>query len=233
MSFTIFTDFDGTITRQDSLAYVLDKFGDRHWLEIEDRVTIGELTDREALQAQFDLLNIPLEVALEAIKEIPIDNTFPEFYRFCQRHRIPLIVLSGGFECFIRTILQAHGIEGVPFYANRVEVVNNRWKVIPNPGPKINNLCNNCKTYWVKSHRKKGIQTIYIGNGNTDRCPILEADIRFAKGSLAKFLDEKNVPYFPFEEFADVQEVMSQLLKLEKTVWNRKIEETIDYPSHR
>lgn len=232
MSFIIFTDFDGTITQQDSLAQVLYKFADSRWLEIEDRVTAGELTDRQALQAQFDLLNVSLKAALEVVKEIPIDDSFPPFYHFCQQQGWPLIVLSGGFESFIQTILKRRGLEGIPFHANRVIVKNNRWKVVPNPGPKINNLCNNCKTYWVQFHRKVEYKTVYIGDGNTDRCPIIKADIRFAKGNLAKFLTEQGIPFLPYNNFADVQRKL-QLIAEKKTISREQnIEETLGHCSH-
>jgi 2-hydroxy-3-keto-5-methylthiopentenyl-1-phosphate phosphatase len=49
-------------------------------------------------------------------------------------------------------------------------------------------------------------RVIYIGDGYSDRCPAMQADIVFAKDHLADLMDEKGVQYEPFESFADVIE---------------------------
>lgn len=212
-SICIFTDFDGTITQLDTQEYLLNKYAAPEWREIEEAVGRGEVSDLEALRKEMEMLSVPLAIPEEEIAGIPIDPSFPEFCRFCKEHGLPLTILSGGIDRFIKTILGKYRLATIPFHANSVEIANNQWRIVPNPGPKIRRLCNHCKTYHLLRARSHFKYIVYIGDGNTDRCPATEADIRFARGNLAKFLDEEKIAYFPFESFEDVLRVLSDIIE--------------------
>lgn len=208
----IFTDFDGTITQIDSLNMVLDEFAVSDWRSIEDRVTDHELSEKEALQAEFDLVNVSLQTALNFLeKNAVIDSTFLFFADWCKSNNIELIVLSGGFREFINCIFNKFRIKGIEIHSNSIEVKNNIWTVIRSSLPKINNLCNHCKTNHLMEAKDQGFKTIYIGDGNTDRCPALSADIIFAKNSLAEYLDKKKKNYFDYYNFEDIQYKLNEL----------------------
>ncbi len=203
----IFTDFDGTITKIDTLNMVLDKFASKNWREIEDRVTAGKLEEKKALQAEFDLVNVPLKNVLKYIKEyVEIDLTFLDFAKWCTNKNINLIVLSGGFSEFIKIVFSKFGITDIPFYSNSINVKNSKWTVIPSPIKKIKNLCNHCKTQHLTQAKKSGCKIVYIGDGNTDRCPAENADIIFAKDSLRLHMQKLEKEYYSFENFKSVQQ---------------------------
>jgi 2,3-diketo-5-methylthio-1-phosphopentane phosphatase len=210
----IFTDFDGTITKIDSLNMVLDEFSVSDWRSIEDRVTMHEISEKEALQAEFDLVKVPLRKALELLKKnAVIDLTFIPFIEWCKSNNIELIILSGGFKVFIETIFTKFGINDLKVYSNSLNVDNNTWKVVQPDLPKINNLCNHCKTHHLVKARERGYKTIYIGDGNTDRCPAENADIVFAKNSLAQYLRNKKRKFFEFQNFNDIQFIVNNNIK--------------------
>ena len=66
-------------------------------------------------------------------------------------------------------------------------------------------LCGTCKLLRLFELRTEGYRTAYVGDGHSDLCPALEADIVFAKEELARLCDEEEIPYTHFERFADVQ----------------------------
>ncbi len=212
----VFTDFDGTITRRDLLYHLLDVAAPEDWRAIEDALTAEQLEEKSALQREFDLLNISLEEAIEIVLDVPIDPHFAPFARFCQQHHIPLEILSGGFEQFISAYLKKHQLDFIPFHSNRARVENNRWQIIGAPNPKIRNLCNHCKTYWLHQKQQAGYVIVYIGDGNTDRCPATHAHYRFAKGDLARYLEKHDYPYIPFENFADVLSKFQSIVNYHK-----------------
>lgn len=208
----IFVDFDGTITEMDSLQLVLDTFASKEWREIEDLVTSGILPEKKALQSEFLLLHEPPDKVLQFLQNhATIDPYFTDFVQFCEENHIPITILSGGFVPFIKTILQKYNLAHLPIHANNFHYENRTWNIIPNPGPKINNHCNHCKTYHLLRSKNQKNFVIYIGDGNTDRCPARNAHIVFAKNSLANYLDQEKRFYYKYENFADVIPILEEL----------------------
>ena len=212
----VFTDFDGTITQRDLLYYLLDVAAPKAWHTIEDALTTGKIEEKRALQKEFDLLTLSLEEAIAIVLNVPIDPYFHQFVHFCQQHHIPLEILSGGFEQFIAAYLKRQQLEFIPFHSNKAHVVNKRWQIIGSPNPKIRNRCNHCKTYWLQQKQNAGYIIVYIGDGNTDRCPATHAHYRFAKGDLALYLEQQGYPYIPFENFADVLSKFQSIVNYHK-----------------
>ena len=201
----IFTDFDGTISERDTLVHLLDHYVGPSWLEIEDRVDAGTLSEEQGLRQEIALLTPPFDEARDLVlREVPVDSHFAGFAALCQRNRWPLEILSGGIEPLIRAYLGAHGLAGIPLRANGLEFeADGRWRVRPAQSPRISELCNHCKTHWVRlaaeSHR-----VIYIGDGCTDRCPGAQADLLFAKGSLSTWCAEREIEHVRFEHFGEI-----------------------------
>ena len=54
---------------------------------------------------------------------------------------------------------------------------------------------------------------VYVGDGFSDRCPAPYADIVFAKAELQSFCQEKNISYYEYCSFQDVQARIEQLLQ--------------------
>lgn len=211
----IFSDFDGTITQLDTLQYLLDRFGAPDWMNIENQVKNGEIFEIEALQAEFDTLNVSWEKAISGILEdIKIDPDFPEFVHCVESMGIPLIVLSGGVEEISKTFLEKYGLERLALRANKLQIVNDRWVVVPSDRKRIRNLCNHCKTYSVTEMKETGWFTVYIGDGLTDRCPAVNADLVFAKKELAEYFTEEGKNFISFEGFRDIKKYICNDFKL-------------------
>jgi len=214
----IITDFDGIITDHDTLETLLKQFGTPEWLHIERRLEQGLLTVDDAFRQQMGLLEVSLKDALEALdNEIQIDETVGECAKELLENGGQFTIASAGFTEIISHLLNGVIPKGVTVRANQVEIINNRWTVIPSPTPKIKGLCTHCKRYWVEKAKVAGDIVIYVGDGFTDRCPAEAADRVYARGSLLTYRQEKGLPTYPFQDFGtmwnDIKHLRSGVAK--------------------
>lgn len=220
--FSIFVDFDGTITTRDSLQLVLDRFAGPDWRNIEEKVTHHVLPERIALAQEFELVKAtPEEVENFVVQNVEIDPFFPDFLETCLSKNIRIKIVSGGFEQFIALIWQKYKLPDIPVEANRYLFLNGKWRIIPNSIPTRCGRCNHCKSAQVLRDRHQGFTIIYIGDGNTDRCPAGYANIVFAKKDLAAFLSREGFFFYPFQNFDDISGSLEEL-------WYNWYELTID-----
>ncbi len=214
----IFSDFDGTITTQDSLVHILDLYGAPNWREIELRVKRGEIGSRVSLVQEFNTFHGSWEnVRKRLIEDISIDRSFMSFLEFAKQNRIDTIVLSGGFESFIKVVFEKYGLENIPFFANRITFKDNKAFIDFPYYRKECGLCGHCKTAHLQACRQSGFYpVIYIGDGTTDRCPAATADLVFAKDGLARYCSRENIAYIEWTTFDDIIEYLKVYLARER-----------------
>ena len=76
----IVSDFDGTITKQDTLSTFLKTYADVEWLELEAMWERGDIGSAECLTKQFNLVpNISPKMIDDFLDTIQIDEHFKEF----------------------------------------------------------------------------------------------------------------------------------------------------------
>jgi 2,3-diketo-5-methylthio-1-phosphopentane phosphatase len=125
--FIFFTDFDGTITQQDSNDFMIEKFGIGPVMrkEMFQDILFGRRAFRDAFKEMLDSISLPLNECIEALlQNITLDEGFKEFYTWARENNIPVVVLSGGMEPIIRALL-AHligedGVKNLPILSNDV-----------------------------------------------------------------------------------------------------------------
>ncbi len=207
MKVNVFTDFDGTITAEDTLVHLLDHYAGSSWLEIERRVEAGTLSEEQGLRDEVALLRAPWAEALgQVLAAVPVDPGFAGFVAFCRERGWPLTILSGGLAPLIQAVLEREGLADLPFAANGLAFeADGRWRVVPATTPRINALCNHCKSWHLAQIAAIGTRTVYIGDGTTDRCPAGRADLVFAKGALAEWLEVRGIAHRPFSSFAEIE----------------------------
>lgn len=108
LKFIFFTDFDGTITQQDSNDFMIEKFGIGPVVrkEMFQDILFGRRTFRDGFKEMLDSIKLPLDKCIEALlQNITLDEGFKEFYSWARENNIPVVVLSGGMEPIIRALL--------------------------------------------------------------------------------------------------------------------------------
>jgi 2,3-diketo-5-methylthio-1-phosphopentane phosphatase len=187
-------DFDGTVTERDTLDLVLERFGDAEVYErAEAELDAGRMTLNDVIAAEFATVTAPLdEVVVYVVAEARVRPGFAELVR--ARH--PLVV-SSGFHELIEPVLEREGVLGeVELRANRVEARPEGWRVIFRERETCDECCEPCK----RGDLPQG-EVVYAGDGYSDYCAALAADRVYATGSLARYLDERDIAYEPLTDF--------------------------------
>lgn len=124
-----FTDFDGTITLQDSNDYMTDNLG--FGVELRRRgnqdVLEGRKTFRDSFQEMLDSIKTPFDQCIKILLEnVQLDPKFKEFNSWCRVNNVPVVVLSGGMQPVIRALLVhlvgEEDVKGMQIVSNDVAV---------------------------------------------------------------------------------------------------------------
>ncbi len=200
-------DFDGTMTQQDTLVEILNRFGSPQWQEIQRRVVSGQIPIRQGLEAQMQSVRATEEELRSALATtIEIAPSFPPFLKRLRAKGVPVICLSGGFDLCVETVLSKAGLWPLPFLSNRLRRNNGSWHVeFPYPSSSCQ-ACGHCKGDPLRLWSDQGYTTVFIGNGVTDRCAALEAKLTFAKDELESWAKMKGIPAVPFRTFGEIEE---------------------------
>lgn len=207
--YAIISDFDGTISTQDSNDMLFKILGNTENERIEHLYKTGSIGTREGFQQHFEALELSEDEYSEFILNyIKIDSYFKKFYKKANEMEIPFFVVSGGFRNAISLLLKREGIEDLTVYANELITINNRLTVkfaYDNENCKSEfGVCGNCKVRLLKTFRAMNKKIIFIGDGLTDRCAAEQADIVFAKNELAEYCTSNGVNYILYDSFKDI-----------------------------
>lgn len=199
-------DFDGTITRQDTLVEILNRFGSSDWREIQTEVVAGKLSIREGLKREMESVKAtPEELKELLLTRVQIEPSFPPFLKGMRTQGIPVICLSGGFDLCVETVLAKDRLWPIPYLANRLVRNNGSWQ-IEFPYPSLScNACGHCKADPIRSWNAQGYTTLFVGNGVTDRCAAQAAKLTFAKEELANWCKAQGIPVARYQTFDDIQ----------------------------
>lgn len=202
MKKTFFIDFDGTITTFDSCTTMVETFARDGWQEINQRWEQRELSTEECAHQTFELFEVSPENLKRFLKNIEIDEYFPQFLKNCQEKGHQVYILSDGYDLNIQTILDEHQLE-VPYYCNEL-VYTDRFQIrCPYKNDECGN-CGTCKSSLMERLKEENSQTIYIGDGYSDICPAGKADLVFAKEPLYSICQEKGIPAVSYQNFYDI-----------------------------
>jgi len=209
----IVSDFDGTITKEDSNALLAEVCGNAENAQIEVDFLSGLMSNREAFKRHFEVMHITLREYKDFIKtNIKMDPEFDAFLEQVQRRGIPFFIVSAGFRQAVECVLGKKRKRDVEVYANDLQgepYVTPKFATKKPSCDKPVGPCGNCKRDCLTTIRQKsGKKILYIGDGITDRCAIGEADILLAKDILAEYCDVRGVPYTPYKNFADVTDLL-------------------------
>ena len=200
-------DFDNTITHGDVLDQVIERFTvTDDWRRWEDAWSRGEVSTRQCLENQVAGLVASQAELLDFVADFPIDPNFETIVRWAASEQIQLIIVSDNFSCLVREILSGNVFADIPLFANKLTFSGNRPKAHFPYTSRDCARCANCKVTHFKSFL--GRNTIYVGDGLSDVCPALEADLVFAKDSLAEYLGSRDVAFQPFVSLDTVAEFL-------------------------
>jgi 2,3-diketo-5-methylthio-1-phosphopentane phosphatase len=205
----IVSDFDGTITKKDTLSKFLEDYANPRWLDIENDWRDGKFGSQECLTRQFALVpNLSPNLVHEFLKTIEIDEGFIPFCKNLKKKNIPIIILSDGLDYFIYKILERYHLDDINVITNHA-YFNEYEKFIiefPNDSSKCLNNAGTCKCKVVKSLKKMYKTVCYVGDGASDFCVSKLPDVVFAKSGLVEYCKNNNVKYTEYKSYNDLIE---------------------------
>ncbi|OAA66783.1 HAD-like domain protein [Niveomyces insectorum RCEF 264] len=236
--FIFFTDFDGTITLQDTNDHMTDTLGFGPELRAKGNADVlhGRRHFRDSFREMLDSIQTtPFTECLALLKrDIAIDPHFQAFFDWAERANVPIVVLSGGMEPIVRGLL-SHWL-GAEAVARRLQIVSNG--VAARPGKRLyedaggwqivyhdDSTFGHDKSLELRKYAHmtaaEGRPTIfYAGDGVSDLSAAHESDLMFAKAGkdLVAYCRRENVPFVEFNDFADIDRTVRAVVEGRTTV---------------
>jgi len=201
-------DFDGTLVDPNVAIILVEEFapnGREIAHEIDILLHEGKIGLREAWRRQVALLSADRmgEMITFARHKVPLRKGAREFLDLVHRHKVPVTVVSGGLEFYIREVLDREGL-ALPIQSDRLTVLPSGEMGVIHPFEHPTcRLCGICKAAIVDDG-SSGRRSVFIADGSTDRYGAESADIVFARRRLLEYCQRVGIPCFPFEDFEPV-----------------------------
>ena len=205
----IVVDFDGTITERDMLVDMCRRHAPEVFERVENDLRAGRITLRECIRQEFEAIRGEhCEIVDAAVARATVRAGFADFVSDAQAVGDEVVIVSSGFESVIRPVLERAGVDEVELIAHEVRFSPARTVVTFRHGDDVCSVCGQeCKRSVVQ-RLDGGRSVVYVGDGYSDRCAALDADRRFARRSLARYLDQQGVDYSPFDDFDQIRHAL-------------------------
>ncbi len=204
-------DFDGTVAPTDTVDALLERFADPEWRRVEEQWVAGQINSQECMKAQLSLVTAERETVENFLQSVAIDPSFAGFVRYASAFA-EVAVVSDGLDYPIRHALQKLNIPPIPIYANRLEFRAHGLDItFPHTDAACMPRSGVCKCAVARAFNvDRGLSTVLIGDGRSDRCIAQSADYVFAKGALREYCEAKGIAYTPFDSFNDILTVIKK-----------------------
>jgi 2,3-diketo-5-methylthio-1-phosphopentane phosphatase len=199
----VFTDFDGTIARPDTLMLLTERLGAGPVRSRETGRLLreGAITLRDAVARDVGSIRVPFAEAARMLRDhVTVDPAFVPFARWCAGAGVPLTVLSAGFREIVDLLVPPEAVPGLDVRANRFRA--GTWECVFRDGSPFGHD----KAAAVREARARGRYVVFVGDGFSDRAPAAAADEVFARAGhdLAAHCRAHGIRCREFETFDDV-----------------------------
>jgi 2,3-diketo-5-methylthio-1-phosphopentane phosphatase len=209
----VFLDFDGTITVQDTSDALFHEFG--NFRRLATQLMNGTLTVAEYYTAALASMEqrCPPDVLEAWSAQRQVDPGFHHLIQWLHANSIRTVVVSDGFDAYIRPILKVTQAQHLPLRCNTMQYNGERWQgAYPGASESCSCFCASCKRNAVLGESHEDDVIVYIGDGRSDTCAVQHADVVFAKDYLAAWCTEQRIPHHPYRTLSDVQRILASKL---------------------
>ncbi len=212
--YKVYCDFDETITTKDVGSQILARFGTEIAFQVWKDFDAGAKNAAACLRIACESVT---GISVEDITRISgsqnLKPGFVEFADFCNSNGIELCVTSDGFSCYIREIFRKYNLEYLPVWTNAIEPANDGTLAYDFHHQREGcDRCAACKCAALLTSSEESDTLVYIGDGYSDWCPAMMADVVFACRDLKRQCGELGIPHHPFEDFFEVQSILKTYL---------------------
>jgi 2-hydroxy-3-keto-5-methylthiopentenyl-1-phosphate phosphatase len=200
-------DFDGTISPKDIGEAFVRRFTRESERELEARIERwrkGEMGHRELTVAECGGLAVSEQEALDFTRGFGLDPHFAGFVREASARGDRVMVVSEGFDFYVRDLLRREGLGDLAWAANGARFEHGGVRPEFPLADSGCGQCGNCKGRHVRNQRATGFEVVLVGDGFSDRCGAREADVVLARGDLLEWCRAQGIAATPFEDFSQV-----------------------------
>ena len=201
----IFCDFDGTITAEETFVGMLKHFTPELSAKLMPEMYALRLTLRQGVRQLLE--SIPSKKypeILEYSSTKKIRAGFVEMLDYLDTQNIPFIIVSGGLRGMVETVLGPLKNRVQAIYAVDVDTCS-EYLQVKSEFEAGNELVS--KVLVMEKHPTE--QTIAIGDSVTDLNMAMEASLVFARDRLSHYLNERQKPYIPWDNFFDIRNYLN------------------------
>ncbi len=208
--FDVVLDFDGTLVDPNVAIILVEEFapnGRQVAHEIDLLLHEGKIGLREAWRRQVALLSADRmgEMVTFARHRVPLRKGAHAFLDLLRAHQVPVTVVSGGLDFYIREVLEREGLD-LPIRSDTLRVLPSGQLSVVHPYEHPTcRLCGICKAGIVDQASAERL-SVFIGDGSTDRYGAESADLVFARKRLLDYCRKAGIASYPFEDFEPVTE---------------------------
>ncbi len=204
----IVLDFDGTISEQDVLDWMTTRYAPEHSQAAEAALAAGEISLNECIRREFAPIRGDHETLVaEAVEAVHVRRGFARFVREAEAAGHRVVVVSSGFHAVIGPVLEREGVGHLETIANDALFSPQGTRVTFVDAP-LCELCGETCKRGVVEALDGDAPVVYVGDGYSDRCASRAAAERFARHSLARWLDREGLDYTRYDDFDVIREAL-------------------------
>jgi 2,3-diketo-5-methylthio-1-phosphopentane phosphatase len=226
--YIFFTDFDGTITLQDSNDYMTDNIGFGTALRKQGNKDVldGVKTFRDSFKEMMDSIDRPYSECIQfLVDNVKLDPYFRNFLKYADSINMPVIILSGGMTPIIKGLLKAlvgSDADNIQIVSNHVKLRDGYQNLDESGGWEIefhdDSSFGHDKSLTIRPYAQlpldKRPMLFYAGDGVSDLSAARETDLLFAKNGkdLVTYCVREDVPFTIFEDWRDIEKVVGEIV---------------------
>jgi len=205
------SDFDGTMTRHDfyklAIVSLLPPNTPDYWAQYR----AGTITHFEALRAYFSAIRADEAAVLAVVERMELDPGLSTAVDSLRRAAWNVVVTSAGCDWYIRRLLNEAGVE-VEIYANpgRFEPGKGLVMEMPSGSPYWSPTLGIDKSSIVRRYLLERKKVAFAGDGfpDAESARLVPANLRFARGDLAKVLQGEGASFCLFDTWSDIAGIL-------------------------
>ncbi|KAE9967170.1 hypothetical protein BLS_006531 [Venturia inaequalis] len=232
--FIFFTDFDGTITLEDSNDYMTDNIG--YGVEkrkqgnkdtFEDKITF-----RQSFKEMMDSISTPYPDCIKLlVSHIQLDPYFTKWLQYARANNIPTVVLSSGMEPIIKALLKnlvgEELSKDIQVIANSVAArpgktleEENGWEIVFHDESGFGHDKSRAIRPYASLPEGERPIMFYAGDGVSDLSAARETDLLFAKQGrdLVNWCVKEDVPLTVFDDWETIVNGVQKIVEGKTTV---------------
>jgi 2-hydroxy-3-keto-5-methylthiopentenyl-1-phosphate phosphatase len=201
----VFCDFDGTITVAETFVAMISKFAPEVSALVLPEIYAKRVTLRQGVRQMLESIpSLSYSDLIEFTRVQPIRAGFVEFLDFLKTAQIPLVIISGGLQGMVESVLEPYMDRIQAIHAIEADTSGNYLQVKSRyeSGTEVVAKAEIIASYGAD-------ESIAIGDSITDWNMAMAASIVFARPPLTDYLDERQKPYFTWNNFIDIRDAMS------------------------